>query len=891
MNKRGVIGRIGGLLSLSILGLVHVAALVLAPFRLGRLLRTVSIPRLHEHPTRTALTVFGIALGVAVVIAVALVNRSILGSVASTFERIGGRADLQVSAGSSGFAESLFDTIRETPGVAKATPTLHQTVVLRDSRAAGEHLLLLGVDLLGEDDGYFRDYASDELPAIRADPLAFLNSTHNIIITHALADRFGYRLHDLIPLATPHGLVQFEIWGFIGNRGIGRAFGGLLAVMDYQAMQVAFERGSNLDGVDIALTREKDAGAVARALRVKLGSGFAVERPEHKNEHVAKMLVGMRTGLTVGSLIAMLVGMFLIYNTMSISVVQRKRELGILRALGTTRRELLQLLTLEGALLGTVGALLGLLLGLGLGRVLLQRVSSSVSELYAQISAPDLRLDHMLIGGSMALGVLTTTLASAVPARKASRMSPIEVLRTGALTSVAPPRARVTKIDLAAVLCIGLAPVLVRFGPWHGIPLGPLLACEALLAAGALLMPRLVQLLHAALSPLARRAFGVEAQLATDNLLRDLGRSAATAAALMLGVAMATAFAVFVGSFVSSALEWIDRSVPADLFVTSSARFGGRTNAPMIDGLEHEFGALAGVDAVERARVIDARFRDVPIAILSTDTAIFERRSRITMLEGKQDEALRKLREGEVMLSENFSRRFALHAGDRLELSTREGTKSFRVAGVDIDYTSDLGTVLLDRQVYTRLWGDELVDTYKVYLRPGADPLAVRRAIDRKYGETFKLFVLTNREFKGEILHLLDQVFAVMHALEAVALIIAVLGVVNALFASVLDRVREIGVLRAVGMLRRQTRKMILVEGALIGVVGTIGGVLVGALIGQILLEYINLVETGWYFPYRPSWGSIAESGLAVVAVSAVAAFYPARQAAALVVSDALDYE
>jgi putative ABC transport system permease protein len=448
-----------------------------------------------------------------------------------------------------------------------------------------------------------------------------------------------------------------------------------------------------------------------------------------------------------------------------------------------------------------------------------------------------------------------------------------------------------TRVDLAALLLLAAALVLLRLPPWHGMPLAPMAAASALMLAGALLSPRLVQAMHALLVPIVERLFGVELRLANENLPRELGRNASTAAALMLGVAMATCFAVFSGSFVTSTLAWMDQSLPADLFVTSTARFGGHSDVPMADGLQDQFARLDGVQAVERVRIGDGQYRGVPIVILATDIAIFERRSRLTMLEGVEHEALRNVRQGAVLISENFARRFGVHLGDRIELSTRHGTQAFAVAGVDVDYTNDLGTVMLDRSTYVEHWGDALVDTYKVYLRPGASPLAVQRAIRERYGLAFDLFVLTNREIKTEILRLLDQVFAVMRTLEAVALMIAVLGVVNALFASVLDRVREIGVLRAVGMLRSQARTMILIEGALIGVSGSVGGLLVGSWLGEILLVHINIVETGWYFPYRPAWLSIVEACATVIAASAFAALYAARRAAALVVPEALAYE
>ena len=445
-------------------------------------------------------------------------------------------------------------------------------------------------------------------------------------------------------------------------------------------------------------------------------------------------------------------------------------------------------------------------------------------------------------------------------------------------------------MDVAAIALLAVTPVVMQLPASQSVPIGPMSACGALLLAGALLTPRLVQGTHVLLS-LVSRFFSVEARLANDNLPRDLGRSATSAAALMLGVAMATSFAVCVGSFITSALEWIDQSIPADLFVTSAARFGGRTNMPMADGLQTAFARIDDVEAVERVRVASGDYLGVPIAILSTDIAVFERRSHLMMLEGEQREAFSELRQGRLVVSENFARRFGVHKGDQIKLSTRRGTRAFQVAGVDIDYTNDLGTVLMDRALYVENWGDERVDTYKIYVRRGRDAAVVRRRINQRFGEAFDLFVLTNREFKASVLQLLDQVFAIVRALDGVALIIAVLGVVNALFASVLDRVREIGVLRAVGMLRRQTRNMILVEGALIGLAGTAGGLLVGLLLGQILITRVNLAETGWYFPYRPSWLSIAGSALAVIGVSALAAFYPARDAAALVVADALEYE
>ncbi|MFT3927016.1 MAG: ABC transporter permease [Myxococcales bacterium] len=301
----------------------------LALLRLGRLLRTVSLPRMREHPLRTGFTILGVALGVAVLVAVVLVSRSIVTSVTNTVGDLAGKAELQIGAGGSGFDESVLDVARAQPGVHKLTPVMQQIVGMRTKAGKRERLMIVGIDLLGTEDSYFRSYASSELEAIRRDPLAFLNSPRNIILSRALAERVGARLHDKISIATSSGLEPFEVWGFIDDTGVGNAFGGAIGIMYYPAMQVAFGRGRNIDRIDLALAPGIRSEDVARGLKRALGATFNVEPPGSRGDRVAQMLTSMRTALFMASVLALLAGAFLVVNTMGISVVQRKRELGI----------------------------------------------------------------------------------------------------------------------------------------------------------------------------------------------------------------------------------------------------------------------------------------------------------------------------------------------------------------------------------------------------------------------------------------------------------------------------------------------------------------------------------------------------------------------------------
>lgn len=835
----------------------------------------------------------GIALGVAVLVAVIAVNQSILASVASTIDDIAGKADLRVSAGSSGLDESLIEAIRTTPGVFKATLVIEQTAKIVDRRAGNERLLVLGIDFLNADDEYFRSYGSAELTSIEHDPIAFLNSPYHLILGRAVADRFGYKLHDRVALQTPSGVQAFEIWGFANDEGVGHAFGGSVAVMDYAAMQLAFDRGRNVDGIDVAVAPGVDVTAVASAIAKVVGSAFSVERPERKNDRVSRMLGSLQSGLSMASLIAVLVGMFLVHNTTSISVVQRRREIGILRALGAKRSDVLSLFVFEGALVGAVGSAFGVLIGIFLARALLHEMGRTVSALFLPVAADKLEIRGALLASAWTLGVLVSTIGAAIPARDAARARPIEALQRGASS---PPeefrRTRFSAADGFALVLLAVSVSLLRVPPVHGMPLGATAACVALMISGALFAPRFVRVVHELARRVLDRVGNVEARLANENLCRDLRRTASTSSALMVGVAMATCFAAFVGSFVSSTVEWVEQMLPADLWITSGSRMsGGGDGLAMSQELLPPLTTLPDVESVERVRMPDIVYDGVPIKLIATDLPAAHSTAHWIMLEGTQEDAMARMRRGAIAVAENFSRHFGVHRGDRIALAVNNGTRSFDVAAVIVDYTSDTGVVLVDYATYAKEWADERVDTYKLFLRPGAEAEVSRREINRRFGSRYDLFVLTNHEFRDEILRMLDQAFAVMRMLELVAIVIAVLAVVNTLLANVLDRIREIALLRAIGMLRRQIRTMIVVEGFLVGIAGVFAGVLLGLALGHVLLRYINLVQTGWYLPYRPSWLGVAETALLVIVGSSMSGWYPAKQAAALSIAEGLEYE
>lgn len=890
---RSMLARTFGVLTGSVIVCVAAVAWLLRATRIGRLVYAVSLPRLREHRLRTTLTVLGIALGVAMLVAVLIVNESVVRGVSSTVEDLAGDTDLQISAGASGFAEALVETIRDVPGVSRVVPILQQTVSVYDTRARGERLLLLGIDMLSEDDGRLRDYGSDELQAIRQDPLRFLNSAHNILLNRSFAQRFGYKLHDRIALSTSQGVQPFEVWGFIADRGVGRAFGGAVAVMYYQAMQVAFSRGENIDRVDVALRADRLLDHVQAALQERLGPGFVVEPPARKGERVGRMLFGVQSGLTIASLIALLVGAFLIHNTMAIAVVQRTTEIGILRALGTRKREVVALLTLEGTLLGTVGSLLGVALGAALSKLLLGVTTAALNQTYLEVGAATVTLrSHVLIAG-FGLGMGCATLASALPARRAARQQPAHTLRSGSLMSAAPATARMRTRDVPGVLLLLAAWPVLRLPVVQGVPVGAMAAAALLLAGFTLLLPRLVQCVQWFSHRLLQRWMSTEARLASENLPRDIERTAVTAGALMASVALAVGFGTFTHSFTVSLKQWIHQTLPGDLFITQSASMGGASsrNVPMNTALYAPLCALPEVESVRRTRILDLPYRGFNIKAVSTDVSAYVQHARLSLLEGETPAVVNALREGRLAVSENFSRHFGAHAGDSIELATTDGTRRFTVAGVYVDYTSDVGTLLFSRDTYVRMFRDDRIDTYELYLHANATPEDVRREVLALAGDSYDLNVLTSGEFRAAINDTTSGIFGLVRALELVALIVAVLGILNTQYANILDRNRELAVLRAIGMLRGQLKHMVVIEAALVGVIGSFAGVVLGLAYGHLLLAHINLVQTGWYFPFRLSLGSIVEATTLTIAAAALAGLYPASKAAQLNIVAALSAE
>ncbi len=847
------------------------------------LLRLLSWPYLRRHVLRWALTVAGIVLGVAVFVAMHSANQSVFAAFNRTVNRIAGKAQLQVWAGDFGFPEPVLEQVQNVREVEIAVPVIEASA---ETGLKGQgNLLILGVDMTG--DQSLRDYdleSGDE--AIIDDPLVFLAQPDSIMLSREFADRNGIRAGDRLPMRTMAGEKRFTVRGIMKAGGMARAFGGNLAIMDIYAVQKMFGRGQRFDRIDVRVREGVPIEQAREAIRRAVGPGFEVEPPEARGQHFESMLAQYSMMINISSLFALVIGMFIIYNSFSIAVTQRRSEIGILRALGATRAQVRALFLGESAAAGLIGAGIGVLAGIGMSRGIAVWVGNFTQQVYGVAQrVEETEINPWLIGFAMALGVGTSMIAALVPARNAAKVDPVQALQKGKYQVLSAGENRLRGIAAAvtaagAAACLGFGHSRIVFYAGYAM---------AILTA-LLLAPAFSLLLSRALRWPLKWLRPVEGALAADSLIQAPRRTSATVSALMLSVAMVIGFGGMAGSTYYSVIEWLDTTLNPDFFLTGSESIASRAYA-LPGNLAAGIEKVPGVEVTQMVRTARVLYRGVPVLVVAAEVGKLARKVKRRPIAGDPGEMYRLTAAGEAaIVSDTFANLRGVGIGGTVELPAPRGILRLRVAGITRDYSDQQGSVMLDRSVYLRWWNDDTANIIRVYVKPGADRREVKKQILDRFAGGRRLFVLSNAEVRGEILRLTDQWFGMTYNQVAVAVLVAVLGIVNTLIVSITDRRRELGVLQAVGAVRRQIRHTVWMEALAIGIVGIALGLAFGAVNLYYALGTARDIGGMWIayvYPVR-----IAALMIPVILGAAwVAALWPAEMSIRGVLVEALEYE
>lgn len=835
------------------------------------LLRT-GLRDLLRRPLHTGLMIVGVALGVAVVIAIDLANSAARRGFLRSAEAIVGRATHQVVGGPGGLDQDVLRRIRVEAGVRTSAPVIDEVAVAVDLERQPLHVL--GIDPLSE--SAFRgnlggtSVGAPGFAALFTDPRA-------VVVGVGLAERYGLTLGGALRLQVAERVETLRVIGILtpGDPDARRALDGLV-FMDIGAAQRLFRREGRVTRIDLVATP-----AELTRITPLLPPGARIAPASEQADTSAQLSAAFQLNLTALSLLALVVGMFLIYNTVMFGVVQRRAVFGTLRVLGATPRQVFALILVEAASAAALGTALGLGLGYVLGQAAVRLVTQTINDLYYVLAVRGAALSPGAIGKGVLLGIGAGVLAALAPALEAARVEPVVALRPS--TFEAHSRRLLPGLTLAGVV-VALAGTLALALSERSLALsfGGLFG---LLFGFALLSPIAMVLLVG----LAARITGTLGRLAARSVTRAVSRTGVAVAALMVAVSVTIGVTLMIGSFRATVVNWLELTLPADIYIGGLA--AGAGSAPSLaPEWVARVSAVPGVARVETVRVVDVAGADGAVHVAVTD-ARSGRDARLFRVAERAGEAWARVLAGDVLVTEPFAHRHRLPArGGEVTLLTDRGPHTFAVAGVYYDYATERGTVLIHRDVYDRWWDDRAISSLAAYVTPGANVENVADALRTALRGT-TLQVSPNASLRRTALKIFDRTFAVTQALRLLAVVVAFIGVWSALMALQVERRRELATLQALGLTLGQLWKLTLLETGLMGAAAGLLSWPTGAILAWVLVNVINLRSFGWTMTFEFAPWVFVQALVVAVLAALLAGVYPLLRLARIPVAAALRQE
>ncbi|MEQ1749548.1 MAG: lipocalin-like domain-containing protein [Prosthecobacter sp.] len=825
---------------------------------------------------RTVLSIVGVALGVSVMLAIQLANQGSLRGFSAALDAVSGKAALEITCPPLGVDETLVPQLSWLREIGIATPVIEADVTA-ETGLGSETLRLIGIDALR--DPALRDYAVSGASATGMELMTFLAQPDSVILTSSFAQRHHLKAGDTLALLVGDRRREVKVVQILGGDSNSALAAQSLGVMDIASAQVALDRLGRVDRIEVRLHEDLPVEKAEQILATRLPAGLTVQRPQRRSAAVEKMLAAFHFNLTMLSGIALVVGLFLIYNTISVAVMTRRSEIGMLRTLGVTRGQVLRLFLGEALLLGVIGALLGVPLAKLLAEGAIMLTSTTVDTLYVATAAkvPPLTIWHWLAG--LGIAVPLSLLASALPAREAALLSPVEAVRSDAGASAAVnSKGGVRRAAVPAGVCLVAGFIAARQEPVFGLPLWGHFASLCAIMAAAFAVPVALGFMARIMRPLLARVFGIEGRLAASQIQASTARLSISVAALTVALALTVAIAVMVGSFRQTVLYWVDQTMGADLYIRPGTPPRSQSPPTFSEATLKILREQPDVLAFDGYRAMDLPFRDRIIKLGTGDFDVQMQHGRIALKTPGDAKAILQLAKerGEIFVSESFALRFRVREGDAITLNTPKGNHEFRIAAQFYDYSNDSGTITMDQREFQKWFGDSLPTHVALYLKPGVDPENVRTELLRQLDGRGLVAIFTNAGLRAEVLRIFDATFAITWALEIIAVLVAMAGVAATMLTLVLERRAEIRLLRIAGADAGQVRRTIMLESGILGLVSQVLGLIVGILLSLVLIHVINPQSFGWSIRFHTPWWFLIGSTVLTVAGTMLAGFYPA---------------
>ncbi len=841
----------------------------------------------QRRPLQSLFLVLGVAIGVAMIVAIDLANGSAARAFELGTETVTGRATHQIVGGPSGLDEQIYTQLRREVAYRASAPVVESDVIARELDA--QPMRLLGIDAFAE--APFRSYlgtmnqqetpAPDYLTALMVQP-------NTVLLSSEVAERYGVAVGDALTVQIGSRRQLLTIVGLLAPTDdlSRRALSGLL-ITDIASAQEILDRVGRLDRIDLLIHNDAAGQAVLQAIAAILPPSARIEQSAARRGTVNEMTAAFSLNLTALSLLALVVGMFLIYNTVTFSVVQRRPVIGALRALGMTRREIYWLILLEAGILGLIGTLLGLALGVILGRGAVQLVTQTVNDLFFAVAVREINIPLLTLVKGGVIGVVAALLAAAIPAFEATSVSPAGALKRSDIEDRTRKILPWVSLGALALLGLGLGLLLpewnlvIAFGGLFAVILG-----------GALLTPLLTLLLMTGIQRLIGRRVGVISRMAPRTVTRSLSRTAVAVAALMVAVSVIIGVGVMIGSFRSTVETWLEDVLQADIFISPPSLNASQVSTTLEPDVITTLQAMPGVARLASNRNVDTVAflqpaaadqspaprvvtdgTQVRLSALSEDLAGADRGYRAAL--GDWQTTWQAVVAGSIIINEPMANRFDLQVGDAIALQTDQGVEQFPIAGIAIDFDVR-PVVFMHDPIYRQFWDDDKISAIAMYVAPGIDVEETVNAIRAAFAGEQELLVRSNRGTRERALEVFDRTFAITIALQLLATLVAFIGILSTLMSLQLERSREIGILRATGMTRQQLWRLSLLETGLIGTTAGLIAMPMGFALAAILIYIINLRSFGWTLQMQLQPEHFLQAFLVALGAALLAGLYPA---------------
>jgi len=858
---------------------------------MGKILTLLIVQHIRQRPIRTILTIVGIAVGVSAWLAIRLVNIEIWQVFENSVTRVTGETTIRIAGGPHGFDERLIQRVRQHPAVITANPVVEIQGTITAGKQAGTPLMIWGMDLIEFVNNGTIVSQDQETSTMSLDNLLEKDA---LFIGPPLADRWDPAIGDELELKVGSQTFRLRVRGMVAPSSSFHHSLDHVAIMDIASAQMLFHRQGRLNAINLVTSERSPVEQVIDDLRQQLPDSLSITTTTRSSTPVKGMLQAFQFNLTMLSAIGLLVGIFLVYNTVSFSVVQHRREIGILRTLGMSRPQISALFLLEGGIAGFIGGLLGCGLGGIMAHFVMTVVSQSVSDLYAPVTIHSAGIPPLMVleGGAMGIGI--SMLGSLRPCLEAGATVQARALSPGDYE--VQVTANMNHLAWGGMGLFLLAGLLTIPQPINGIPFAGYLSAFLLLVGCTLLGPIALQSLGRLRNGRAGKHVGLLGNLAAGQVVRSPGRNSVAISALVIGLSIMVGVGVMIRSFRHTVELWVDQTLMADLIVAPFSWMSETENENQSSGLPldlvERIRSIPGVAAVDPYRQTEKTSGDTQIQLVSRDLRLHAQYSQY-LFEGGSSRAIIKktLARNGVIISEVLGERLGLTVGQSLPLVTPMGIKTFPILGRFYDYATDGGKAVMDQGVYRRLWKDQQATVLAVYGKSAADTESIRREITNTLGQEFRIMTISHQELRADILTVFDRTFYVTYVLEFIALLVALLGIVNTLVTSILERQREFATLRAIGASAGQIRGMVFWESGYLAFLGAILGISGGLALSGLLIKVINKQSFGWTILFDVPGMTVLEAvGLATLA-ALLSGFVPAQWAARQSIAEGLRYE